>query len=61
MAKQDINSLIEAKGKEVEEKFKVYQDRKDEFEKSKIPVRDAKASWQSAISDLEDLKKQQVL
>lgn len=48
----DLQKLIIEKQKEVAEKLAVYLPIKDQFKISK-------ADWQSAVSDLEDLNRQQ--
>lgn len=48
----DLKTLIENKQNEVAEKLAIYLPIKESF-------KNAKADWQSAVSDLEDLNRQQ--
>lgn len=52
MATTDLQAQITAKQKEVEDKFSLYST-------AKISFVSTKTDWQAAVSDLEDLKRQQ--
>lgn len=52
MAKTDLELQIEAKQKEVSDKFLIYQS-------AKVTFVNSKADWDSAVSDLKDLNTQQ--